>query len=1804
MNLSEKSKILVFYLASFFITHQAYSQCDFNIIEEADCGANGVVEFLPDPAWSSPYTYTLNYPNGNQDTGTFNSTPYLIDSLVGNSTDYQLVVSSGTQNCTLDISLTPYAFNHNLYIPPTNGYGISCNGLCDGQILSTPQPIPFQTQTVEFFADSASGTPLFIDSLISPQQFTFDSLCAGDYVVRYTSSTGCVREYTETLFEPDSLEITGTVTDVLCNSDSTGEIDVEITGGVGTVINSSGDSTNSIPYTYDWTGPNAYASSSEDISALPGGAYTLTVTDANSCTVTETFIVNDSVPPLAILLDSLVNISCHGANDGQIAISSSGGTSPYNFEWISGTIGNDSSLTGLNDAIYQVVLTDNNNCKDTSQFEIINPDTLSVTTSITDVACFGENTGAFSVDFFGGTPPYTITYISNSGMVDSITSNGLHVSSLTSGTYSFSVVDDNLCVYEDSVTIDENPDISLSFTNIVEETCNADNGSVTVDVNGGVPGYSYSWSNGETTSSINGVSGGANYTVQVTDNLNCTASDIVFVPITEAVLIKTVAVTDNTCFGDSLGSLSIETSGGLYPHIFTYTHLDSGHSFTATSSLSTTVISNLPSGDYSLSVQDNSGCQNTWSLPITVSENPLLTVSVDPTSTSMLSCNGDNDGKLFLTISGGNSFPGNYYWLFVSSPDFSQNLTTDSVVGLSAGTYSLTVQDADGCSTSLTHEIQEPLPLSTSHIVSNTNCYDESNGEVLVVVSGGTSNYTLSSSTFSNSNITSVSTDTFKIIGLSEGTYFYDIVDASGCQLLNNSFYVGEPSEVEIIDVTSTMESCLGYDATATVDVTGGVGGYTYFWTSDNSNSVPLVLLDGSQNPTVNASTVQNVTSGLIYVFVQDANSCSATDSVVISQSSSPDLHLLGTVDNLCDGDSLGQISLNATDGNPFYEFSINGGVNWQFLATFSGLPAGQYSAIVRDSLGCQDVISSITINSPPPISVSVSAQQVSCANFTDGSASVVAVNGGTSTSGTYSYSWQNSQGINLWPGNPTGINSTVNNLIPGTYQLEVEDDNGCTTLYSPVEIGEPLPVSVDLSIISDYNGVDISCFGYSDAIIQANANGGTGQYIFEWYNSTDTDEIRLSISPSFDTLSLVPQDTYSVVVKDSLGCTTSNSISVSHPSQIEVDFENIVHIRCAGNNDGQATAIYSGGLGIGNYNVSWTDSTNTVISLIAQATHLSVGDYVATYTDNNGCVGQDTVTINYSELFQVGNASDTTTVSCLGSIDASFNFNVMGGWQPYTYVWNDPLGQQSPTAIGLAPGQWYTNIITDANNCILIDSVYVTSPIDEVEVTSYTIVDNDCFENSNGSINVEVSGGSPLYDFDWSGPNFNSASQNISGLIVGTYNLLITDNNGCEKTYTYYVDGPNSPLQINSVNTNNVSCFGLQDGSANLNGQITGGTIPYVNQDWQGENPESLSAGDYTVEVTDGAGCQTSVSFTITEPDALSLTVDIIDEFCKGQGGQISAQVTGGTPSTTGDYTYDLQSTSFISPFFNYQSSGSNNADISIQFPENNNVADTLFLLTVTDENNCQITQNIEIHPARLFYSNETLKVCSSDTIVLSADRFADYETYVWTINPDQSFIENGSQIELVVNNSSTISVTAFDPSSTCFFTDELEIVELSPSIETNVTDIGIIMGESINLSINNGEEPYMWSTGETSSSIDVNPLITTNYVAYALDTATMCIGHDTIRVFVGMNEGFSPNGDGFNDTWKIDYLNQYESLQIEVFNRWGSSLWKSASPNIVNWDGKHNGKELPLGTYYYIIIFDDGTTNEPLTGPVTIVR
>lgn len=1700
-----------------------------------------------------PYTYSID--NVNQPDSVFNNL---------SSGLYSFVIFDAN-NCFIDTSITISEVNSlevNVgIITPT------CFGDDNGQL------------SIVVNGGTSPFTYTLNDTIIQNTQ-TFSNLIAGDYSILVEDFNNCSFDTLVSISQPNEITVS------LDNIDSTSCFGFN-DGRIFTTANGGQQG----GYTYFWLYDGSpFLVDNDDIDALNAGVYTLEVSDNSSCSSDQYDFEVSQPNPLVVNVDDLQSLSCNQSGDGQITVSGSGGTGAYNYTW-TGIVGDNlQTLEDLDAGDYILTLRDQNNCDTTVTITVTEPDVLTFTnTQLTDVDCFGGSTGILEVDIDGGTADFNFSIIPNIG--NSTTNlNTFTVTSLSAQEYTVQVLDENNCFHEQQFTLNQNSEIVTDFTTN-GETCNNNNATILSSNSGGISPYSYNWLGlNETSNFVDSLAGGFSYTLEVTDDLNCMVSFTEFVPNIFPVVIDSIQKEDISCNGESNGLLEVNVSNGIAPYTYT---LFSGAvpQYQITTNNLTDTIFNIDAGNYTLQAQDFSGCEYSWPSTINIESPELLTVSIDSSSTTFdLICNGDNDGEIFLNILGGTPYSGGYYDLFVNNPFFSQQLSVDSITGLVAGTYNMTVQDASGCLANVTHTINEPDLISVSSVETDVLCYNESNGTSLITIGGGVSDYNVSTVS-ADAIISQLSTDTFQVTNLSEGVYYFDISDNNGCQVLNYSLNINQPLEVEVLSTSSSLESCLEGDATASVNLTGGTSPYVFLWTYDSDFQQPILLSNGDLNPTNQSANPQFLSEGLHYIHIWDFNGCYTYDSVAVNRATNPNLELLGTINNLCYDDEQGQITVNATQGNPFYEYSINGGVTWQYSPVFENLGGSTYNIMLRDSLGCSDDIENIEITAPDPISVIVESETVRCFGDNDGTASVVNVFGGTSSSGNYSYQWQNLDGINLWPANLSANSANVNGLSVGSYQVEVQDDNECVTIYSPVIIGEPLEVNVDLSIISNYNGVEISCNNASDGIIMATASGGTGDFTFTWTNGSNN--LEINTAATFDTLYSLPQGPYYVFISDENGCSNSNQISISHPDSITLEFEDVINIRCEGEAAGSANAIWSGGLGFGTYNVVWTDSSNNTLSLVSQVNDLDVGTYNVSVSDNNGCVASSELIIDYSELFQITNSIDTTYVSCNGSIDGTFDFEVQGGWTPYSYSWNDPLNQQQSAAYGLSPGNWYINVVTDANGCVVFDSVYVDEPTHPLNIFNVDADDVDCFGENTGTINLEVDGGTGPYQYEWLGPDFTSSNQNLSNLTAGMYNLTVTDASGCQAFGSYQINQPAVKLQIVSVNTTNVDCFGNNTGTASIS-SIVGGAGS-INQDWGGQNPNELEAGIFEVIVTDQNGCADTVGYSIYEPEPLQAEVEVINENCEGQDGSIIVHATGGVLFDNNLYNYG------ISP--NYQSSPNNQANIEVDFPSPGETADTIFTMTLTDKNGCEfIIENIEIHPARIFDYNASVGVCFGDTFIVQ-EKYNEFVNYSWSISPStQEFEVLENSISTIVKDDFTVNVTGVDANG-CAFSDQMEVNLLQPEISVG-EDLALVRGEEILLSVIQGEEPFNWSNGETSIDISVSPILTTHYSVTALDTSNGCFGSDTLRVFVGMNEGFTPNGDGYNDFWQIDYLNQYDEVHIEIFNRWGSRIWQADSPNIDNWNGKYNNEDLPVGTYYYIISFSASSNKEPLTGPVTIVR
>lgn len=1731
---------------------------------------------------------------------TFNEVSHVDISCAGSLGSFELVAQGGVGNFTYYYNSIPQA--NGVYNNLTEGfYQITAtdNVGCSSDTTIEIEEVDELSLTMDLTDASCFGLAdgeidVFAAGGTSPYTYTvvgvntqssgiFSAIPVGTYQVIVEDVNNCSKDTTVIIGQPSQIvAMLDFLEDASCALFADGEIFITALGGSGT------------GYTYAWERDGSPYSTAENITGLTAADYTVVVTDSDNCSSMPTTFTIGEPAALIVQLDDQVNVSCNGGNDGLLEIDGTGGTAPYSFQWSGASSSTDTLIENLSAGDYTMTITDQENCPSAAvTYSVLEPDSITVDLTPSLIVCHGNDDGMIDAVVSGGTQPYSVDWTPNGGFATGNTTN-FQYDNLVAGEYFINITDANSCVHLDSVVVSQNSEMTASFA-VTPETCGGDNGLATITVSGGVGPYTYAWMGqqggfgiGETNPTIQDLSGGLTYSVQVTDNVGCVQVFSVFVDEIISVFIDEVIVSDVLCFGENSGEIQVTAINGTLPYTF---ELTPGGTFVSNSE--TIILDNLSDGVYNLQVTDADNCVNTWTSSIIINEPTPLTVEVNTNQTiDNLACFGDNNGEIFLNIEGGTPYPGGTYWLFVNDPSFSQHISSDSITGLSAGNYDLTVQDANGCLASISHTIAEPTPLSVSVSTSDVMCHGGSTGEALVVVDGGTADYTLN--IVPTTNIVALSTDSFLLTDLSEGAYFVDVQDANACELLNTTFYIGEPNLLEVINTSSTLESCLGWDATASVTAAGGVEPYTYLWTYDIEGVLPDTMQSGVFNTTANTANPEFLNQGWYYVHIWDYNDCYVLDSVEVNQATSPVLSLVGTVDNECHLDEEGQITLSTTDGNPYYEYSIDGGGSWHYIPTFLNLGEGLYNVMVRDSLGCTDEIEDIQIYAPDAIDVTVSTSTVSCYGSQDGQAIVTEVIGGTSEDGEYSYTWQDNNGVNLWPANLSGMSAMVDNLFPGTYQLVVEDDNECTTIYAPVVIGEPLEVGVDLSVISDFNGVQISCYGEADGAVMAIAGGGTGDFTFSWYDEA-SNLLGTDVAATFDTLSLLPAGSYSISVIDDNGCTANDEISISQPDSISIDFENVIHIRCEGEDEGQATAIWEGGLGFGAYNVAWTDQEGIFLAATATIEELALGTYTVTISDNNACFNTLSVEINESEILSVQNGGDTVSVSCFGMADATLDLNPTGGWAPYDHNWDDPLNQQAQQAIGIAPGQWYMDVITDANGCIVIDSIFVIEPLQPLSV-DVEITDAPCATEANGSILIEPTGGTPDYSYVWNGPSgFTSVNEDISGLEAGVYNLTLTDNHNCEYFATYEVDEPSSPLQISSVSTTNVLCFGENTGTAQLNAgtNISGGTPPYINQDWGGENPNELSAGNYSVEVTDANGCVVTAEYVIYEPESLAFSVlEVTNEQCEDEHGRIVSDVVGGVPFSNGFYNYSIEP--------NYQVSSSTNPEILVNFPNPGELSDTIFILTITDENGCVLETELELHPARAFDYSASKDVCLGDSVVIDV-KYGDYTDYVWSVFPLHESYNNSSTFSYIAKDTATVSVTLTNNNG-CVFTDQYKVNVKYPNVYAG-EDVGIIRGENTYLSVD-GEPNYLWSTGENEQTIEVNPLISTYYVAEAVDPANGCIGSDTVRVFVGMNEGFSPNNDGFNDNWEIDYLNQYESLHIDIYNRWGTLLWSADSPNIENWDGKYNGENLPVGTYYYVINFEESTGKEPLTGPVTIVR
>ncbi|MBT6515654.1 MAG: gliding motility protein, partial [Crocinitomicaceae bacterium] len=702
---------------------------------------------------------------------------------------------------------------------------------------------------------------------------------------------------------------------------------------------------------------------------------------------------------------------------------------------------------------------------------------------------------------------------------------------------------------------------------------------------------------------------------------------------------------------------------------------------------------------------------------------------------------------------------------------------------------------------------------------------------------------------------------------VSSGTYTVTVTDDNGCTgtgIANVGDLTGPTTSL----LGSVPVSCNGScDGSASVTVSGGSSPYTYLW-----SPVP-----GAGQGT---ATITDLCAGSYTVTVTDASGCQDNFTLDITEPTPVDVTITASADVSGFGLSDGSATAAGSGGTPIYTYEWFTGCppvssTGQTGTNSIGLSSGDYSVVITDSKGCMDT-TCVTINEPGAITSTVTTVDLSCYQSCDGSATVSA-SGGTPG---YSYDWFDST-TGLTTGQ-TGL--TASGLCAGDYYVAVTDQNGILHTSITVTITEPTQITGTTSVISSYNGQDISCTGACDGSAQVVPSGGTAPYTYQWNDpGAQTTDIATGLCVG----------SYDVAVTDFNGCVETFTVVLTEPLPLS-NVMSFVDASCYGVCDGEVSATPSDGTGP--YTYQWNDPG---LSTTQSVTGLCVGSYDVIVTDANGCTVNGTTTV--SEPTQIVLSSDSTESNC-GLADGSVTVLIVSGDGPLTQLWDAAAGSATTaTVTGLSSG-CYVVTVTDVHGCTQDRTICVTDAgAPQVEVL--TLTDALCKDSCDGFAQIQVTPGTnsvPPLSFAWYDSGMMPIGQttaSATGLCAGDYIAEMTDANGCVATVSLTIGEP-AQLSATISSSTDVTCFGDCDGAATV---VAGGGTTGYTYSWNDPSNQTTSTStglcptSYTVTVTDGNGCTTIVPATIGEPLQLLATALGVDAFCATASGSATATITQG---------------------------------------------------------------------------------------------------------------------------------------------------------------------------------------------------------------------------------------------------------------------------------------------------------------------
>jgi gliding motility-associated-like protein len=1386
-----------------------------------------------------------------------------------------------------------------------SGEDLACNGDGDGSI------------TLSVSGGVAPYTYDWNDNTLDGQQNP-SGLSGGTYTVTITDGNGCTDVASITITEPEEITLIATVTSAA--NGTGGGVDITVSGGTPN-------------YFYLWNDINN--STTEDLTNVGPGTYSVTITDANGCTKSGTYTVIDIADCMVNLTFNSFASSCPEASNGSINLTVSGAIAPVEYTWTGPSApGNVQDPSGLESGQYCVTVTDAVGCIADTCINVAAGPGINVVGASEDATCQGAADGSIMLSVSAGTGPFTYDW-------DDDTLDGIKdPTGLVSGTYCVTVTDANGCPESTCVDVEAGPGISVTATPTAV-TCNGGtDGSISVSVTNGSGNYTYEWSDaGLSGSDPAGLAPGS-YTVTVTDN-DSDCFELATAVVEEPDLLDVnVVPTDVSCFGAVDGSAVVNVQGGVNPYTYEWTGGLSGGTPT-----------DIEPGDYTVTVTDANGCTGLDDMTISEPDEILLVLveSISPL------CFGEPTGSITVDVEGGTA-PYSYQWINVDSgsplPSNGQTISN-----LLAGNYNVEVTDANDCTVMLPNPVTLTSPAA---INLNATVFDpvpgQDNGQIVLNVTGGIPpyNYTWSGGLPSGLGQNNQS-------NLASGIYSVTVTDDNGCTKTGTyeaiANFIFAPAIVE--DVV-----CHG-DSTGSIDITplGGLPPYEYMWmpTGDTIQDLsdlpagtytvmvtdqkgtklqqtytieepdsPLDIVNveiecdnGSNSGSINievdggslpysyqwsngasSEDIQNLQEDCYKVTITDGNGCIfvSEEICVCFQPDPPVLLSLEGTNPSCAGGSDGSISVEIQSlGQPItYQWvtlppcdpdTIN-------IKNPNGLMACTYVLIATDAFG-QSVTASVTLSEPDPIGIAINQIQDESCPDGDNGAIYVNITGGTAP---YDYGWSN------------GMTSpNITDLSAGFYTLTVTDSKGCVETSPSIEIKEQPPCFAGADI------TEVDCAGDGNGAITVNIDGGIAPYEYKWKDDDGNTLIFAGDSIIFNpTITGLDGGNYFVTVTDANGNTQTTVFFVPEPMLIDIMGD--VTASTSGNN-GAIDLTVTGGTPAFMY--EWNDASTT-----ADRSDLPPGIYSVTVTDTKGCTSEATFQVNGAPV--VG--AQVVDVGCVGDENGSIDLTVQG-IPDFTYTWQGPGGFVANTEDidMLAPGTYFVTVV-DGNSMttIMNYTIGTTSFLD----ANASVVEDPIFPTSNdGEATVFAADGVEPYSYQWcSGETTAMADQ----LPVGICVVTVTDAQGCVATDTIELLAPSIPV---SYRLESPTCPGECDGEAEVIHE--GGRAPFT-YSWNDSLNQvtrtavMLCPGTYTVTITDNFGYFEVKEVEVPDADGLDITFETVPS--AERDGEIEVFVDGG-----------------VEPYFYNWSNGSKNKTIR-------GLDAGTYTITVTDAQGCTEVASIEL--------------------------------------------------------------------------------------------------------------------------------------------------------------------------------------------------------------------------------------------------